>query len=329
MSLLKKKTVQCKLCPKECRLIEGRRGDCRVRVNIGGKLITLVYGKVCAAHIDPIEKKPIFHMLPGTPIFSIATAGCNLHCKFCQNWEISQVPPEKLNNTHMPPEVVVSLTKRYGCPSIAYTYTEPVIFYEFVRDTAILARESGLKNVLVTAGFINEKPLRELCKYVDASNTDLKAFNDEYYRKICYGRLRDVLNALVIQKEEGVLLEVTNLILPTLNDSEKEIREMCRWIVRNLGSETPLHFSRFYPMFKMLHLYPTPEKTLERAREIALEEGLKFVYVGNVPGTPSEWTYCPSCKKVLIKRSGYAILENNIINGRCSFCGEIIYGVWA
>jgi len=329
MSILKKKIVQCKLCPKECRLIEGRRGDCRVRVNIGGRLITLVYGKVCAFHIDPIEKKPIFHMLPGTPIFSIATAGCNLHCKFCQNWEISQTPPERVNNVDMPPEVVVSLAKRYGCPSIAYTYTEPVIFYEFVRDTAILAKENGLRNVLVTAGFINEKPLRELCRYIDASNTDLKAFNDEYYRKICYGRLRDVLKALVIQKEEGVLLEVTNLILPTLNDNEKEIREMCRWIVRNLGSETPLHFSRFYPMYKMLHLYPTPEKTLERAREIAFEEGLKFVYVGNVPGTPSEWTYCPSCKKVLIRRVGYAILENNLINGRCKFCGEVIYGVWS
>lgn len=329
MKLLRKRSVKCKLCPRECRLLPGRRGDCRVRVNVEGKLITLVYGKVCTAHIDPIEKKPIFHMLPGTPIFSIATAGCNLHCKFCQNWEISQVPPEKLQNIDMPPEKVVNIALEYGCPSIAYTYSEPVIFYEFVRETAELAKEKGLRNVIVTAGFINEKPLRELCRYIDASNTDLKAFNDEYYRKICDGRLKDVLKALVVQKEEGVLLEITNLILPTLNDSEREIREMCRWIIKNLGSETPLHFSRFYPMYKMEHLYPTPSQTLERAREIALEEGLKFVYVGNIPGTPSEWTYCPSCKKVLIKRRGYAILENSIINGRCKYCGESIYGVWS
>lgn len=328
MRFWRKRTVKCNLCPKECRLAEGRRGDCRVRVNIGGKLITLVYGKACAVHIDPIEKKPIFHMLPGTPIFSIATAGCNLHCKFCQNWDISQVPPEELQNTDLPPQKVVDLAKRYGCPSIAYTYSEPIIFYEYVMDTAQIAKENGLRNVLVTAGFIKEKPLRKLSKFIDASNTDLKSFRDDYYREICDGRLKDVLKALVVQKEEGVLVEITNLILPTFNDSEGEIREMARWIVKNMGPDTPLHFSRFYPMYKMTHLYPTPTSTLERAREIALEEGLKYVYIGNVPGNPAEWTYCPSCGRVIIKRIGYQVAEYHIKDGRCEFCGEGIYGIW-
>ncbi len=306
------------------------KGDCRVRYVENGKLYTLVYAKACAVHVDPMEKKPMFHFLPGTPIFSIATAGCNLHCKFCQNWEISQTDPEDLNNVHLPPERVVSLARSYRCKSIAYTYSEPIVFYEYTYDTARLATEQGLKNVLVTAGFINEKPLRELCGVSQGANVDLKAFTEEYYVQICDGRLKTILQTLEIMKEEGVWVEITNLVVPTLNDNMNEIRSMCRWIRDHLGPEVPLHFSRFFPRYKLRHLYPTPLKTLTRAAEIAKEEGLHYVYVGNVPGNDWEDTFCPSCSKKIVDRYGYRILDYRITpEGKCEYCGTRIAGVWS
>ena len=325
---LEKNKVQCHLCPNECILSPGERGKCRVRENQKGELITLVYGLPCAIHVDPIEKKPLFHVLPASKAFSIATAGCNLRCKFCQNWQIAQNPPEMTVNFSLFPKEIVQMTKGKNCPIIAYTYSEPTIFYEYMLDTAKLAKKERLINVMHSAGYINPKPLRELCLYLDAANIDLKGFTDEYYRKMTQGRLDVILRTLKILKEEGVHLEITNLIVPTKNDNPKTIRKMCRWIKENLGEDTPIHFSRFRPMYRLQNLPPTPIKTLEEARSIALSEGLQYVYIGNVSGHEAENTYCPECHRLLIRRIGYHILENNIKNGKCKFCGQEISGIW-
>ncbi|MDF1534920.1 MAG: AmmeMemoRadiSam system radical SAM enzyme [bacterium] len=328
LGLIPPRSVECTLCPKLCRLAEGQRGDCRVRYNDGGNLYSLVYGKVCSVHVDPVEKKPMYHFLPGSGAFSVATAGCNLHCLFCQNWEISQADPEDLNNSDLPPEKAVTLAAKAGCASIAYTYSEPVIFYEYLEDTAALARERGIRNIMVTAGFINRDPLRRLCKIVDGANVDLKGFTEKYYREVCFGNLRTVLDTLVTMRKEGVVLEVTNLIVPTLNDGMNTISQMCRWIVSELGDEVPLHFSRFSPMYRLKDLPPTPVQTLRRARETALEAGLKYVYTGNVPGDPGEDTFCPSCGKMVIDRHGYRILKYDVVDGKCKYCGQKIYGLF-
>ena len=325
---LGKGLVLCELCPRRCVLRSGERGECRARENRNGRLYTMVYGLPCAVHADPIEKKPLFHVLPGTRSFSIATAGCNLKCKFCQNWTISQYPPEETSNYYLPPKDVVELAKSSGCPSIAYTYTEPTIFYEYMLETAKLAKESGIMNVMHSAGYINEEPLREICKYLDAANIDLKGFSDEFYQELTDATLEPVLRTLKILKEEGVHTEITNLIIPTKNDSPEEIKKMCKWIVENLGTEVPIHFSRFWPQYKMKNLSPTPVKTLEMAKRIAREEGLKYVYIGNVPGHGGENTYCPKCNRLLIQRVGFRVLRNNIKEGRCKYCGARISGVW-
>lgn len=322
------KSVRCMLCPRRCRLQEGMRGDCRVRVNLGGKLQTLVYGNPCAVHVDPIEKKPIFHMLPGTASFSIATAGCNLHCKFCQNWSISQVPPEETQNQDLPPDKVVELAIRGGCKSIAYTYSEPIVFYEYMLDTAKLARQKGLRNVIVTAGYINPEPLKELCTWIDAANIDLKGFTEEYYQDVCSGTLQPVLNTIKTMHEKGILVELTNLIVPTLNDDFTKIEKMCAWIRDTLSKDVPLHFSRFYPMYKLRNLPLTSQETLINARKIGLRAGLNYVYIGNIPGNPGESTYCPVCGKLIIGRIGYFIKENNLNSGICKFCGHKIPGIW-
>ena len=325
---LENNKVQCHLCPNECILSVGERGRCRVRENQGGRLVTLVYGLPCAIHVDPIEKKPLFHVLPASRAFSIATAGCNLRCKFCQNWQIAQNPPEMTVNFDLPPKKIVQMAKEKNCPVIAFTYTEPTVFYEYMYDVAVEAKLAGIKTVMHSAGFINPEPLRQLCPYLDAANIDLKGFTDEYYRKMSQGRLDVVLRTLKILKEEGVHLEITNLIVPTKNDDPKTIRKMCRWIKENLGEDTPIHFSRFWPMYRLQNLPPTPIKTLEQARTIALSEGLQYVYIGNVPGHEAENTYCPKCHRLLIRRIGYHILENNIRDGRCKFCGYKIPGIW-
>jgi pyruvate formate lyase activating enzyme len=312
-----------------CLIEPGQSGECRVRINIDGMLRTVVYGFPCSVSpYDRVEKKPLFHFLPGTGILSVATVGCNLHCLNCQNWEISQTNPEESTSAFLPPERLVQLAKRYQFLSIAYTYSDPIIFYEYTYDTAKLARKEGVRNVLVTAGYINPQPWKKLLEYTDAANIDLKFISDDLYRRICSGTLKPIQNALVIAKASGVLVEVTNLVIPTLNDKPEQIRELARWTKANLGGDTPLHFSGFYPQYKMKHLPPTSLQTLETAREIATSEGLDYVYIGNVRSIKGENTYCPGCKSILIERKGYTILQNRLKDGRCPECNTEIYGVW-
>jgi len=261
-------------------------------------------------------------------MLSVATAGCNLHCKFCQNWTISQAAAEDIRSVSLPPERLVDAALAQNCRSIAYTYTDPVIFFEYVLDSARLARSRGLRNATVTAGYINRRPLELLCEVVDASNSDLKAFSEGFYRDLCDASLKPVLDGMVLMKERGVWLELTNLIVPTLNDDLAMIRRMCRWILANLGPDTPLHFSRFFPMFKIRNLPPTPVEILVKARQEALEIGLHYVYVGNVLGTGAEHTYCPKDQTLLIRRTGFAVIENHLVNGTCPKCGHRIAGVW-
>ncbi|ASJ03560.1 radical SAM protein [Thermococcus profundus] len=317
--------VRCRLCPLNCIIEEGHRGSCRIRKNIGGKLYTLNYGKVSAIGADPVEKKPLFHFWPGSCAFSIATVGCNMHCKHCQNWEISQSDEDFPYLHDMTPEMVVAMAKRYGCESIAYTYNEPVIWYEFVLDTAKLARKEGLYNLMITNGYINEEPFRELAPYIDAMNIDIKAFDDRFYMTIASVPSGEPSRrtAVIAKKEFGIHVELTYLIIPTLNDKEDEIRAFARWVVENLGDDTPVHFSRFFPHYKLGNLPPTPIETVEMAYRVAREEGLKFVYVGNVPGHEGENTYCPSCGKPVIKRWAFEITDYHITpEGKCEYCGE-------
>ena len=321
-------SVQCELCPKLCVVEPGQSGDCRVRVNIDGVLTSVVYGFPCSMHIDPMEKKPLFHFMPGSRILSLATVGCNLHCLNCQNWEISQADPEESTAAHCPPEKLIELAKNYSCPSIAYTYTDPVVYYEYTYDSAKLARQANIKNVLVTAGYISPEPWKQLLKYVDAANIDLKGMTEEFYREFCSATLKPVLDGLVLARASGILLEITNLIIPTLNDKPSQIRQLVKWIRANLGSDTPVHFSRFFPRYKMRNLPATSSETLDTARKIALDEGLHFVYIGNIQSAEGQNTYCPNCRNLLIERSGYLILQNRLEKGGCPKCQSEIYGVW-
>lgn len=325
---LDKKTIQCQLCPNFCTLKNEMRGFCRVRETRDGKLYSLVYANPTAIHIDPIEKKPLFHFLPATTAFSIATAGCNFRCKFCQNWEISQFKPEETVNHYLPPDQVVEKAIKYGCSTIAYTYTEPSIFYEYMLDTAKSAKVRGLKNIYHSNGSLNPEPAQKLAVYLDGANIDLKGFSQDFYSKVSQGHLETVLDTLKILKKNKVHLEITNLIVPPLNDDMAMIKKMCIWIRDELGKDVPLHFSRFHPTYKLKNLTPTPTKTLEEARNVALAQGLEYVYIGNIPGHEAENTYCPNDNKVVIKRTGYRVLENNVINGKCKFCGTGISGVW-
>jgi pyruvate formate lyase activating enzyme len=325
---LAKKRVKCLNCPHECVLAPGERGFCKVRENRNGILYTLVYGNVCAAHIDPVEKKPLFHFLPTSEALSVATAGCNFRCQYCQNWDISQRSPEETVNYNFPPKEAVNVARKEGITSIAYTYNEPSVFYEYMFDTAKLARKNGIRSIAVTNAFLNPAPLRQLCKWLDAASVTLKWSTDELYQKISAGRLKPVLKSLKIMRKENVHLEIINLVVPTLNDDKKSIRDIVIWIKENLGREVPLHFSRFFPMYKLKGLPPTPIETLMMARKIAMDEGLYYVYIGNYPGGEWENTYCPKCKKLLIRRRGHEILENNVKDGKCKFCGFKIYGVW-
>ncbi len=320
--------VQCQLCPAMCVIPEGERGDCGVRANVGGKLRALTFGKPVTVHIDPIEKKPLFHFMPGTPIFSVATIGCNLGCIFCQNWTISQALPEDEKPIDLPPAKLVQKAKEHGCKSIAYTYSEPIIFYEYMYETSKLAHQAGLKNVMVTCGYINPEPLRELCKYIDAANIDLKGFSEEFYLNYTKSSVQPVKEAIKVAKEEGVWVEITNLIIPGGNDDPEQIRALVKWVRDSVGIDTPLHFSRFSPNYKLTDRPPTPIKTLKMAYDIAKEEGMEYVYIGNVFGNEYEDTYCPHCGKLLIDRKGYNIVEFHIEDGRCEFCGEKINGVW-
>jgi pyruvate formate lyase activating enzyme len=320
--------IRCELCPKRCRLAQGKRGLCRVRENRDGKCYSLVYGNPCAFHPDPMERNPFFHVLPGSRSLSLATAGCNFGCKFCQTWEISQASPEDVYSYDIPPELVVKRAKQMGARSISYTYVEPVIFYEYMVDVGAVARKEGLLNLIHSNGFINPDPLRNLCKILDAANIDLKGFTDQFYRELCGGELNPVLETLKTLKQEKVHLEITNLIIPTKNDEMSLVREMCLWIKAELGANTPVHFSRFYPLYKLKNLPPTPVSTLEKAREVALSSGLDYVYIGNVPGHEGENTFCPQCKKMVIHRIGYMIGEVHLQGGKCEYCGRPIPGIW-
>jgi pyruvate formate lyase activating enzyme len=320
--------VQCQLCPRNCEVLPGDRGECGVRENREGKYYSLVYGNPCAVHLDPIEKKPFFHVLPGSLSFSIATAGCNLHCKFCQNWEISQTRPEKTYNFDFPPDKVVAAARDNACLSIAHTYVEPIIFYEYMRDVGRLAKPANILNVCHSAGYINPQPLEELAGLLDAACIDLKAFDDKFYRELVDGELAPVLNTLKTLRRRQVHLEIVNLVIPQFNDQPEEISRMCAWIKDELGPLTPLHFSRFYPLYKMLNHYPTPVSTLEQARNLALKAGLKYVYIGNLPGNPAENTYCHNCHMMIIARQGYRIGALHLKDGKCAYCGTKIPGIW-
>ena len=320
--------IRCPICPKGCQLVLGETGDCRVRKNIGGGIVCTTYALPCSMNIDPVEKKPLFHFLPGLPILSVATTGCNLHCKQCQNWQISQAESFAPPMSEVLPEGIVQMAKKRGCPAIAYTYTEPLVSYEYTYDCCKAAAKEDIKNVFVTAAYINPGPLRDICQYVDAANVDLKSFSDDFYREVCDASLAPVLKALRIMKEYGVMLEVTNLIIPTLNDSEGETKELCDWVAKHLGVETPLHFSRFFPQNQLKHLPPTPVNTVLRACEIARSAGLQYVYVGNMQSDECENTYCPDCGKLVIERHGYVIRKNRVASGVCPDCHARIPGVW-
>jgi pyruvate formate lyase activating enzyme len=325
---LEGKRIECGLCPKHCKVEDRERGFCGVRENRDGEYMTLVWGQPCAVHVDPIEKKPLFHFRPGSQAFSIATAGCNLECKCCQNWDISQSKPEDVDFQFMPPEEVVRGAKEYDA-CVTFTYSEPIVYLEYAIDTAKAAREAGVRATMVTGGSGEAEPMKEVLKYLDAVKVDLKGFTEDYYQRMCKGKLEPVLKTLEVIRKSGVWLELVHLCVPGQNDSESEIRTMCRWVKEHLGRDVPLHFTRFHPEYQMKNVPPTPNATLIRCREIALGEGLRFVYTGNVPGLAGEDTTCPSCGKVVVARRGFELEGLHIKNGRCAFCGFTIPGVWS
>ncbi len=322
--------VKCYLCAHGCVIEPRKRGICMVRENRDGTLYSLVYGKIISQNIDPIEKKPLFHFLPGSSSFSIATVGCNFQCEHCQNWEISQLP--RLESREIPghevtPAQIVARAQASGSASISYTYTEPTIFAEFAYDTAVLAREQGIRNVFVSNGFMSERSAKIMAEVLDADNIDLKSFQDSFYRKICKARLQPVLDTIQRLKEAGVWIEVTTLVIPGLNDSDQELQEIAKFLV-DLDPAIPWHVSAFYPTYKMLNRPRTPAATLQRARRLGLEAGLRYVYTGNLPGDEGEKTYCYRCGAVVIDRVGFRIRQNLLKHGACAHCGAVIDGVW-
>lgn len=322
-------TVRCNLCNHHCKIQEGKTGICGVRQNLSGKLYSLVYGKIIAEHIDPIEKKPLFNFLPGSRAFSIGTVGCNFHCKHCQNSDISQYPHEhrgEITGESRTPEQIVATAKVAGCETIAYTYTEPTVFYEFARDTAVLAQREGIKNIFVSNGYMSREAAHQIAPYLDAVNIDLKAFTDDFYRKICGAHLKPVLETIQLMKELCIWVEVTTLIIPGLNDGEQELGDIARF-VKSVGAEVPWHVTQFYPAYKMLGLPSTPEATLRRAREIGLAEGLRYVYKGNVLSEEGTNTYCYGCGAIVIERSGLSFIRNHLRDGKCPRCGTAVNGV--
>lgn len=325
---LPNKKIKCQLCPRECVVGDKERGYCGVRENRAGTYYTLVHSRVCTTHVDPVEKKPLFHYLPGTMAFSLATAGCNVNCKFCQNWDISQARPEQVPAEYLPPAKVAELAARYHCPTIAYTYSEPVVFSEFMMDTADAAHQAGIRSIVVSNGYIQEEALRAAYGRMDAVKIDLKAFKESFYSKVVTGELKPVLETLVRLRKMGKWTEIVYLIIPTLNDSEEEFRGLGAWVRANLGTDVPIHFTQFHPDYLLKNLPITPVSTLERARDICLGEGLRFVYIGNVPGHPAENTYCPGCRRMLVERVGMSTRQMLIRNGACPFCKVPVPGVW-
>jgi pyruvate formate lyase activating enzyme len=320
--------IECQLCPRKCRVSDLERGYCGVRENKAGEYYTLVYSRACSANIDPIEKKPFFHFLPGSLAFSIATAGCNLNCKFCQNWNISQFRPEDVASFKLTPTDCAAYATKGECSSIAYTYSEPTVFYEYMSDCAAAGKNAGIRSVVVSAGFIQKEPLEALLPLVDAIKIDLKSFSDKYYHDICRGELTPVLETLVRIKSSGKWLEIVYLMVPGLNDSPDEITALSKWLLANLGPDVPIHFTRFHPEYLLKNLPTTPLESLEQAYRIAKNEGLHYIYIGNVYGHEKESTYCPDCGKVLIKRQGFLITANAIDRGKCPYCQNPIPGIW-
>ncbi len=322
------KKIKCKLCPRECVIDDAERGYCGVRENRGGKYYSLVYSRICSMAVDPIEKKPLFHFAPGTRAFSVATAGCNVNCKMCQNWEISQSRPEQVRSEYVPPQRLAELAKQTRSVSIAYTYNEPTVFAEYVFDAAAAGRAAGVRSVVISGGYIQPEPLAELCKRVDAIKIDLKAFSERFYKEIVNGEMKPVLNAISTIKKQGTWIEIVYLVIPTLNDSDQEFRSLARWMKAAVGPDVPVHFSQFHPEYLLKNLPVTPVATLERAKAICDAEGLRYVYIGNVPGHPAENTKCPKCGRVVIERAGFTVRAFNLNRGKCRFCQNPIPGMW-
>ncbi len=320
--------VQCHLCPRECLISEGKRGFCRNKENREGTLYTLVYGKPAVVDIGPIEKAPLYHFIPGHSRLCVTCASCNLRCKHCQNWHLSQKSIEELNHYSYSPPGIVDQAKRQGLDSISFTYTEPTVYYEYLYNVSAAARENGMKTSIVSNGYINREPLLKLLTVLDAVKIDLKGFSEKFYSGVCSASLRPVLESLQTVKTSNVWLEIVNLVIPTLNDDPKLIDEMCHWIKETLGAETPLHFTRFLPNYKLMHLYPTPVSILEQSYDVAKKNGLRYVYVGNVPGHVHNSTYCPSCNQKVIHRTHFDVLEMNVVDGKCKFCNSPIEGKW-
>jgi pyruvate formate lyase activating enzyme len=320
--------VRCLLCANGCAIVNGQRGRCRTRMNVKGELKSLVYGRPVSIHIDPVEKKPFYHYLPGTAAYSLATAGCPLRCKFCQNWEISQASPEDHQVAFTPPARIVAGAKANKAPVIAFTYNEPTVFTEYMTDIARDAKKQGIRSILISCGFMNEAPLAEMCKVLDAIKIDLKGYSEDFYRTACGVELKPVLRSIKQVAKSRVHLEIVNLVVPTLNDSDKMLQALINWILGEVGPDVPVHFTRFHPDYQLLNLPPTPVATLERAYNMAMSKGIHYPYVGNVPGHPGNHTYCPKCKKVVIERQGFFITAMNVKDGRCKFCGRAIAGVW-
>ncbi len=321
--------LRCDLCPRQCQLAPGQRGPCRVRENRGGQGYSLVYGNPALVQLDPVERKPFFHVLPGSRALSVSTAGCNIECKFCEVWDMALVSPDEVHAYDMPPADVVQQALAAGARSISYAFGEPVVFFEYVSSIARQARQADLLNLLHTNGYIAAAPLEAMVEDLDAVNIDLKCFDPDFYRDVCGGELEPVLDTLKRLKQHGVHIEITNIVIPTLNDDPDTVRAMCRWIVDELGPDVPVHFGRFYPLYKLANLPPTPVRTLDRVREIAREEGLRHVYIARVPGHEAESTFCPSCNRPVIKRLGFVIEEMHLHDGTCAHCGTAIPGRWA
>jgi len=327
---LKEKKVKCNLCSHRCIIKDGKRGICGVRENRDGILESLVYGRLIARHIDPIEKKPLFHFLPGSISYSIATVGCNFKCRFCQNADIAQMPSDhngKIIGDLCSPEDVVDAAEKGKCKSIAYTYTEPTVFFEFAFDTAKLAHERGIRNVFITNGYMSSEALNMINPYLDAANVDLKAFTKSFYKEICGSRLEPVKETLKLMKKLGIFVEVTTLLIPGLNDGTEELKELALFIADSLGTETPWHISRFYPTYRLTDRPATPVESIANAREIGIKSGLRYVYTGNLPGDKGENTFCYSCGKILIDRLGFSIIKNVLEKGCCPYCGTQIDGI--
>lgn len=322
--------VICRLCPHNCLIDEGEAGNCGVRANIEGKLRSLVYARPITMHVDPIEKKPFFHFHPKEKTLSIATAGCNLRCRNCQNWQISQLSPFEMDDVVVAsPKDIVRLVKKHNAEIISYTYNDPVVFYEYMLETARIAHKNGIKNTMVTAGYINKEPMRKLAKYMDAATVDIKGTENEFYRKFNTGELDPVLDAIKVMNEEGVWLEISYLVIPGENDSKEDFTKFSDWVIENTGDDTPVHFLRFFPHFQMKSKPSTPVSTLESARKTAQDAGLKHVYLGNVRNSDAEDTFCPHCGKKIIDRNGYRIGSFHVTeNGACDFCNKSINGIW-